>query len=133
MMEFAEMTVKQGQDIKKSIMEWLVENKVKNAIFLNAIGSAKDLTVSNPLEHELPLKAVGTTFHEACEVTSLSGEACSWDACDPTLLKVYPNRTDPMFLHLHISGAIIGGHTFGGGLWGGNAFRALRVFMMVEK
>ncbi len=133
MMEFAEMTIERGEDIKKTIVDYLMVNKIKTALFLNAIGSAKDLVIANPEEHELPLKPVPTIFHEACEVVSLSGEAMDWKECDPMLLKVYPDRDLPIFLHLHVSAAIIGGHTFSGGLWGGTAFRSLRVFMMVEK
>ncbi len=133
MMEFAEMTVERGEDIKQSIVDYLAANKIKTALFLNAIGSAKDLVIANPEQHELPLTPSQTTFREACEVVSLSGEAMPWEECDPMLAKVFPDRDLPLFLHLHVSAAIAGGHTFSGGLWGGTAFRSLRVFMMIEK
>ena len=48
---------------------------------------------------------------------------------DPQLRQVYPDTDSPLFIHIHASYARAGGLVMGGGLWGGTAFRSLRVFL----
>lgn len=131
MAKYVEMTVPQGGDIKQCIVDFLVSQDTRDAVIIGAVGSAKDVVVANPVEHELPLKPMSTIFHEAVEVVALNGEAMEWDRVPAALKQVYPDRNLPLFLHLHCACAMIGGHVFGGGLWGGTAFRSLRVFIFL--
>lgn len=127
-MELQELTIEKGQDIKTVILDYLVSHNMVNVVFLNAIGSAKDLVIAAPYENDLPLRAMEIPFHSSCEIIGFSGETMSWDAVDPMIKAVYPDKNAPLFLHLHVAAATAGGHVFGGGLRGGVAFRSIRIF-----
>ena len=71
-----------------------------------------------------------TERHDAAELLSFTGEIMRRECVDPALLAVYPDKTSPLFVHIHASCATAGGHVMGGGMRAGRAFRAVRVFMI---
>ncbi|MGP2527578.1 PPC domain-containing DNA-binding protein [Acidaminococcus sp. LBK-2] len=129
MTEFAEVFVDQGQDIRKTIEAFVIEKGWKEVIVVNAIGSVKDLILAAPIRNELPLKVGRTPCYGAAEILSFTGEIMVKDRMDPQLRQVYPDTDSPLFIHIHASCARAGGQVMGGGLWGGTAFRSLRVFL----
>ncbi len=129
MTEFAEVFVDQGQDIRKTIEAFIIEKGWKEVIVVNAIGSVKDLILAAPIRNELPLKVGRTPCYGAAEILSFTGEIMVKDRMDPQLRQVYPDTDSPLFIHIHASCARAGGQVMGGGLWGGTAFRSLRVFL----
>lgn len=129
MTEFAEVFVDQGQDIRKTIEAFVIEKGWKEVIVVNAIGSVKDLILAAPIRNELPLKVGRTPCYGAAEILSFTGEIMVKDRMDPQLRQVYPDTGSPLFIHIHASCARAGGQVMGGGLWGGTAFRSLRVFL----
>ena len=129
MTEFAEVFVDQGQDIRKTIEAFVIEKGCKEVIVVNAIGSVKDLILAAPIRNELPLKVGRTPCYGAAEILSFTGEIMVKDRMDPQLRQVYPDTDSPLFIHIHASCARAGGQVMGGGLWGGTAFRSLRVFL----
>ena len=129
MTEFAEVFVDQGQDIRKTIEAFVIEKGWKEVIVVNAIGSVKDLILAAPIRNELPLKVGRTPCYGAAEILSFTGEIMVKDRMDPQLRQVYPDTDSPLFIHVHASCARAGGQVMGGGLWGGTAFRSLRVFL----
>ena len=129
MTEFAEVFVDQGQDIRKTIEAFVIEKGWKEVIVVNAIGSVKDLILAAPIRNELPLKVGRTPCYGAAEILSFTGEIMVKDRMDPQLRQVYPDTDSPLFIHIHASCARAGGQVMGGGLWGGKAFRSLRVFL----
>lgn len=129
MTEFAEVFVDQGQDIRKTIEAFIIEKGWKEVIVVNAIGSVKDLILAAPISNELPLKVGRTPCYGAAEILSFTGEIMVKDRMDPQLRQVYPDTDSPLFIHIHASCARAGGQVMGGGLWGGTAFRSLRVFL----
>ena len=129
MTEFAEVFVDQGQDIRKTIEAFIIEKGWKEVIVVNAIGSVKDLILAAPIRNELPLKVGRTPCYGAAEILSFTGEIMVKDRMDPQLRQVYPDTDSPLFIHIHASCARAGGQVMGGRLWGGTAFRSLRVFL----
>jgi len=124
-----EIVIGSGGDIKKGILAFLVENGIRSAYIIGAVGSAKDVVVAAPVENELPLRTTEVKYPVACEVVGFSGEVMEWEKADPRIREVYPDKDDPLFVHIHIAAAISGGQMFGGGFRGGTAFRSLRVFL----
>lgn len=129
MTDFAEVFIDQGQDIRKTIEAFVIEKGWKEVIVVNAIGSVKDLILAAPISNELPLKVGRTSCYGAAEILSFTGEVMVKEKMDPQLRQVYPDTDSPLFIHIHASCARAGGLVMGGGLWGGTAFRSLRVFL----
>lgn len=129
MTDFAEVFIDQGQDIRKTIEAFVIEKGWKEVIVVNAIGSVKDLILAAPISNELPLKVGRTPCYGAAEILSFTGEVMVKEKMDPQLRQVYPDTDSPLFIHIHASCARAGGLVMGGGLWGGTAFRSLRVFL----
>ncbi|MBQ8919630.1 MAG: DNA-binding protein [Acidaminococcaceae bacterium] len=129
MITFGEVTVKAGEDILQTIEAFVIEKQWKSVVVTNAIGSVKDLLLATPVRNELPLKIMTTPCFGAAEILTFTGEIMSKDRMDPQLKAVYPNRESPLFVHIHAACARAGGQVMGGGLWGGTAFRELRVFL----
>ena len=129
MTDFAEVFIDQGQDIRKTIEAFVIEKGWKEVIVVNAIGSVKDLILAAPISNELPLKVGRTPCYGAAEILSFTGEVMVKEKMDPQLRQVYPDTDIPLFIHIHASCARAGGLVMGGGLWGGTAFRSLRVFL----
>ncbi|WP_270421377.1 PPC domain-containing DNA-binding protein [Acidaminococcus massiliensis] len=129
MTDFAEVFIDQGQDIRKTIETFVIEKGWKEVIVVNAIGSVKDLILAAPISNELPLKVGRTPCYGAAEILSFTGEVMVKEKMDPQLRQVYPDTDSPLFIHIHASCARAGGLVMGGGLWGGTAFRSLRVFL----
>jgi len=128
--EIFEVTVKQREDIKAVIVEFILEKKWKNVYITGAVGSVIDMAFTAPIQNYLPLKCTTTPVSGAAEIISMCGEVMPIEFMDPDLEEVYPDRDCPLFVHIHASCATAGGHVFGGGLSSGKAFRALRIFMI---
>ena len=88
------------------------------------------MRIAAPVAHELPPQTVEVPYGVSAEVVGFTGEVIPWDKVDSHLASVYPDKDDPVFVHIHIAAAMAGGQVFGGGLRSGKAFRALRVFML---
>lgn len=129
MTDFVEVFIDQGQDIRKTIEAFVLQKGWKEVIVVNAIGSVKDLILAAPISNELPLKVGRTPCFGAAEILAFTGEVMVKERMDPQLRKVYPDTDSPLFIHIHASCARAGGSVLGGGLWGGTAFRSLRVFL----
>lgn len=125
-----ELIVEQGQDIKQSLIDFVLNNEWTDVCVLSAIGSVIDVIFTCPIKNELPLVTANTPCNCAAELTSLVGEIMIRDKMDPTLATIYTDTSCPLFVHLHASCAIAGGHVMGGGLAAGKAFRAVRIFMI---
>jgi len=130
MSKILELTIPAGKDIKEAIVEFVVEQQLTRSIIIGGIGSAKNLEIAAPISPELPLKTTPTLYPVAAEILSFSGEILPWEEVDSLIKNQYSQSTDPVFVHIHVSAAFAGGLVFGGGLRGGNAFRALRIFMI---
>lgn len=125
-----EMTVKSGEDIREAISRYVLEMGWSSVMIPAAIGSVIGMEFTTPIRNELPLKTDVTPFHDAAELLSFTGEIMRRECVDPALLAVYPDKTSPLFVHIHASCAASGGRVAGGGLRAGRAFRAVRVFLV---
>lgn len=131
-MEVVSITIPAGQEIRKAILDYVLAPRIENALVIGAIGSAVDISVTTPIDHAPPLKTIEVPYQAACEIVGMSGEIMPWEQCDPRLKAVYPDKDCPLFVHIHIAAAMMGGHLFGGGLRSGKAFRAVRVFLLPQ-
>jgi predicted DNA-binding protein with PD1-like motif len=125
-----EVTVKQGEKIKEVITQFILQKGWKNVYVTGAIGSVIGVELTTPCRNELPLRCSRTKVENAAEIIQLCGEVMPIEDMDPELEEIYPDKDSPLFVHLHAAVAVSGGTVFGGGLFDGNAFRALRVFML---
>jgi predicted DNA-binding protein with PD1-like motif len=130
MTDLLQLIIPAAGDIKKYILDFLVERGLRDVYIIGAIGSAKELRVATPITNDLPLRTAEVPFSSACEIVGFTGEVMGWSDVDATLAEMYPDKDDPLFLHIHVAAATAGGHMFGGGFRGGKAFRSLRVFMI---
>lgn len=127
---FVDLIIPKGADIKRTITEFVLQQGWKDVFIVNAIGSAIDMVITTPVENTLPLRTTSTPIWGAAELLSMSGEIMPREKMDEELKCVYPDKTSPLFVHIHVCFATAGGHVAGGGLKSGKAFRALRVLML---
>ncbi|MGM9582148.1 MAG: PPC domain-containing DNA-binding protein [Phascolarctobacterium sp.] len=127
--QLEELVIDKGQDILQSLENFVLSKGWDNVAVVAAVGSVKDLLFATPIANELPLKIATTPCFGAAEILSFSGEIMTKELMDPQLRQVYPHKDSPLFVHIHASCARSGGQVMGGGLWGGTAFRSLRVFL----
>ena len=124
-----EMTVRSGEDIREAIARFVLEKGWSSVMIPCAIGSVIDMVFTTPVENTLPLRTAKTPVSSAAELLSFTGEVMKKERMDPALAAVYKDD-GPLFVHIHASCATAGGHVAGGGLAGGKAFRAVRVFLV---
>lgn len=125
-----EVTVKAGEDIKHAVASYVLRMGWEKVYLPGAIGSVTDMAFTAPADDELPLKTVMQRVGGAAEVVGFIGEVMTRERMDPMLESVYPDKESPLFVHIHVCCAYGNGSVKGGGLAGGKAFRALRVFMV---
>ena len=125
-----EVTVPQGEDIKKVLTDFILQNGWKNVYVTGAIGSVIDMVFTTPIQNHLPLRCGKVPVRAAGEIVQFCGEVMPIEKMPPELEDIYPDKDSPLFVHIHAACAIAGGHVFGGGLSSGRAFRALRIFMV---
>jgi predicted DNA-binding protein with PD1-like motif len=124
-----EVTVKSGEDIKETIVNFILEHQWEEAYISGAVGSVIHMAFTTPLLDTLPLKTTKQTVEGAAEVLSFVGEVMKREYMDPALESVYPDKDSPLFVHIHVACAYRGGKVTGGGLAAGKAFRTLRIFL----
>ena len=124
-----EVTVKRDEDIRQVITDFILDKGWDEALILGAVGSVIDTAYNAPIDNSVPMNLVVTECPGAAEIVSFTGEVMKREYMDPNLAKVYPDKTSPLFVHIHASCAKAGGAVVGGGLVRGRAFRSLRVFL----
>lgn len=125
-----EVTVPQGADIKQALTEFILAHGWKNVYVTGAIGSVINMVFTTPIQNHLPLRCGKVPVSAAGEIVQFCGEVMPIEKMPPELEDIYPDKNSPLFVHIHAACAIAGGHVFGGGLSAGQAFRALRIFMI---
>lgn len=133
MSDLYDIIIPTGKDIRATIIDYVLAKGWETAAILGAVGSVQEMMFTTPVENELPLKIGLTPCHGAAEILSFTGEIMKREKMDPGLESVYPDKSSPLFVHIHASCAIAGGHVCGGGLKSGKAFRELRVFLVPLK
>lgn len=125
-----EVTVKAGQDIKQAVTDFVLKGGWAEVWLSGAIGSVTDMVYTAPADDELPLKTILQAAKGAAEVVGFTGEVMTRERMDPMLESLYPDKESQLFVHIHVCCAYGNGSVKGGGLAGGKAFRALRIFMI---
>lgn len=125
----SELIVGRDKDIGQAVAAFVMEKGWEAAYIIGAIGSAVGVELSNPISAELPPKVEMTGPIGPCEVLSLTGEVMKRERMDENLRAAYADKTDPLFIHLHMCCSVKGGQTFGGGLRAGRAFRSLKIYI----
>ena len=115
MPEIFEVTVRSGEDICKTISDFVTAHGWQNVMIPAAIGSVIGMEFTAPIRDELPLRCAVTPYHAAAELLSFTGEIMKRECADPALLEVYPDKVSPLIVHIHASCATAGGHVAGGG------------------
>ena len=113
MPEIFEVTVRSGEDICKTISDFVTAHGWQNVMIPAAIGSVIGMEFTAPIRDELPLRCAVTPYHAAAELLSFTGEIMKRECADPALLEVYPDKVSPLIVHIHASCATAGGHVAG--------------------
>lgn len=129
MEEQFEINLGKDFDIREGITKYILDKGWEAAYIMGAIGSVKECQFTTPISNELPLKFASIPCTLAGEVLSFTGEVMKRELMDASLEAAYPDKTCPLFVHIHASIAVSGGHVYGGGLKGGKTLRALRIFI----
>ena len=124
-----EVTVKRGEDIRKVITDYIIDNGWNEVFIIGAIGSVIETSYNAPIDNSIPMHLVKRECPGAAEILSFTGEVMKRERMDEDLARVYADKTSPLFVHIHASCVTGEGMICGGGLVAGKAFRALRVFM----
>ncbi|MEG1777342.1 MAG: DUF296 domain-containing protein, partial [Angelakisella sp.] len=75
-----------------------------------------------------PIQTESTKCTGPAELLSFTGEIMKRELMDPELSSVYKD-SGPLFIHIHASVAVTGGHVYGGGFKGGKAFRSAKIYI----
>lgn len=129
MKDLYEVTVKSGEDVRQVITDFILEKKWEEAFIINAVGSIIESAYNAPVDNSIPMKLTVRECRDAAEVLSFTGEVMKRERMDENLAKVYPDKTSPLFVHIHASCVTGAGTIYGGGLVRGKAFRSIRVFL----
>ncbi|MCD8361757.1 MAG: DNA-binding protein [Lachnospiraceae bacterium] len=124
-----EVTVPRGADILRTITAFIESKGWENVYITGAVGSVINTVYNVPIDDSIPMHLAKVQCPEAAEIVGFTGEVMKRERMDPELAKVYPDKTSPLFVHIHASCALREGRVIGGGLRGGQAFRSLRVFL----
>jgi len=125
-----ELVIAQGEDIKKAVQDFVLENGWEDVILLGGVGSVTDVELANPATSDLPPRMEKAFIKGPCEVLSFTGEVIIKEKMDEILKKVYANSQDPLFVHIHLSCSGKDGIAYGGAMRSGRAFRSIRMFFM---
>lgn len=104
-----EVTVLAGQDIKKVIGDYIVSQGWESVYISGAVGSVTEMAYTAPICNSLPLKTASEEVEGAAEVVAFTGEVMRRELMDPALEAIYPDRDNPLFVHIHVSCAYHGG------------------------
>ena len=74
MPEIFEVTVRSGEDICKTISDFVTAHGWQNVMIPAAIGSVIGMEFTAPIRDELPLRCAVTPYHAAAELLSASPE-----------------------------------------------------------
>lgn len=124
-----EVTVNRGEDIRQVISDYILEKGWEEVFIVGAVGSIIDSAYNAPIDNSIPMNLETNECPGAAELLSFNGEVMKRERMDENLAKVYPDKTSPLFVHIHASCATGEGKVYGGGLVKGKAFRGIRIFM----
>ncbi|WP_312641279.1 DNA-binding protein [Hydrogenoanaerobacterium sp.] len=121
--------IDKDEHIKTKIQEYVLSKGWESAYISGAIGSVKELVLTAPENNELPPKVGKVICRGPGEVLAFTGEIMPMNKIDSSLKAVYHDTSSPLFIHIHASVAVAGGHVYGGGFHEGCAFRSLKVYI----
>ena len=124
-----EVTVNRGEDIRQVISGYILEKGWEEVFIVGAVGSIIDSAYNAPIDNSIPMTLATNECPRAAELLSFNGEVMKRERMDENLAKVYPDKTSPLFVHIHASCATGDGKVYGGGLVKGKAFRGIRIFL----
>ena len=132
-MELYGGTVKRGEDVRLKISDFVIEKGWDEAIIVGAVGSIIESAYNAPIDNSIPMHLAVNECPNAAELVGFNGEIMKREKMDPNLEKIYPDKTSPLFVHIHACCATGDGKIYGGGLVKGKALRAIRVFLTTRE
>lgn len=124
-----ELVIGPNQDIRQCLDAYIMQQGWKQVYISGAIGSITEVFLSAPLSAKLPPNVGITHYVGAAEVSSFVGYAYQRALAPADEIMLDPQIDSPLYVHIHMSCGISGGHTYAGGFRGGTTMRAMNVFM----
>lgn len=125
-----ECVIGSNSDIRTKLDEFIVSHGWDHVYISGAIGSITEAVLSAPLEATLPPVVGTTTYKGVAELSSFVGYAYKREIAPKEELMLDPCTDSPLYVHIHASFGIAGGHAYAGGFRGGKTFRAMNVFIV---
>lgn len=117
-------------DIRTELDKFIVAHGWNHVYISGAIGSIKEAVMTAPTEATLPPVVGFTTYKGVAEVSSFVGYTYKRDIAPKEELMLDSHTDSPLYVHIHASFGIVGGHTYAGGFRDGKTFRAMNIFMI---
>ena len=130
MPRFHTIELKKDQDVILGIHEYLMDKKWKSAVILGAVGSICNVTLNNPISHDVPPKLQITHIDELCEVTSFMGEITKKEDAPPNMPCMFTDTPSDYIVHIHMTCSHTDSTVCGGGFRNATVLRALNIYVM---
>lgn len=132
-MDFYEWIIERDEDLRIRLDQYMLASGFQHIFISGAVGSMRDITLAAPGEFTIPPRLVMTECLGPAEITSFAGDVYLRHLAPQDELFLDPENDSPLFAHIHMSCAIAGGQTIGGGLRRGKAFRRIKLFVVPQK
>lgn len=131
-MKVYELIIERDEDLRTRLDEYMLGKKFTHIYIGGAVGSMRDITLAAPAEMTIPPRLVLTPCEGPVEITSFVGDVYLRHLAPQDELFMDPEEDSPLFAHIHMSCAVAGGQTYGGGFRKGRAFRRIKLFITVS-
>lgn len=132
-MEFYELIIERDEDLRTQLDQYMLSKGFKHIYISGAVGSMRDITLAAPAGFNIPPNLVLTKCLGPAEITSFAGDVYLRHLAPQDELFLDPEEKSPLFAHIHMSCAIAGGKTYGGGFRTGKAFRRIKLFIAAKE
>lgn len=130
MSKFHTISLKKGQDVIMGIHEYLMDKKWESAVIVAGVGSITNVTLNNPISHDVPPKLQMTHIDELCEVTSFMGEITKKENAPANMPCIFTDTPSDYIVHIHMTCSHTNGTVCGGGFRSATVLRALNVYVI---
>jgi len=127
-----EWIIERDEDIRMCLDQYMLESGLQHVYISGAVGSIKDVLLAAPASFDIPPQLVLTNCKGPAEITGFSGDIYLRQLAPLDELFLDDQKTSPLFAHIHMSCAIAGGNTFGGGFRSGKAFRRIKLYVFAD-
>lgn len=122
--------LKENQDVREGIYNYLTDKDFKVAAIVGGVGSIYNVEITNPINFELPPTKVGLKVEKPCEIVSFMGEIILKDMASKDTPADFLDNPSEYVVHIHMSFSHDNGLVNGGGFKNATVLRAVNVYII---